>query len=316
MAYEIRRDERLADGLRRNCQRQVDLALAFARGEKETEDSPVHETRKHLKKARAVLHLVRKEIGRELYKRQDHCLRDVGRLISEVRDAEVRLDTVRQLQGLNGRGGQRKYRKLEEMLCLELENFVVAFAEWHVQAIPMLEAVREKFEAWPVDDYDNAQLCDVIQGSYKIARRALAVAKVKRTSECFHEFRTATKRLGSQLRLIRPVNPVVLGSLEAELKALGDLLGRAHDLSFLGQRLQSEHGKKIGKETHEILAVIEASVSDLQRGAADLAERFFAQRPRDFGSRIADWLEKWSECKNRSLAEELVSEVSQAAAPA
>jgi hypothetical protein len=33
------------------------------------------------------------------------------------------------------------------------------------------------------------------------------------------------------------------------------------------------------REGHELLAVIEASQSDLQRGAGDLAERFYSERP-------------------------------------
>ena len=92
--------------MRRICRKQIECALAIAKGEKETDDTPVHETRKHLKKARAALRLVRKEIGRGLFRQQDHCLRDVGRLISEIRDAEVRLQTVRQLQGIKQRRGR------------------------------------------------------------------------------------------------------------------------------------------------------------------------------------------------------------------
>jgi CHAD domain-containing protein len=308
MSYELKRDEKLAEGLRRVCRKQVGLALAFACGEKETDDSPVHETRKHLKKARAALRLVKKEIGRGLYQRQNHCLRDVGRLISEVRDAEVRLQTVRQLQGLT-RGKHRKYRKLEEMLLLEMENFVVAFAEWHAQAIPILELVQTEIEAWPVEQYDRDQLCCSIQRSYKCAREALAEAKSKGTAECFHEFRNQIKSLGYQLRIIRPINPVVLDNLGVELRSLGDLLGRAHDLSFLGDRLRHEHGQ-FERESHELMAMIEASSSDLQRGAADLAERFFAERPRDFGRRISGWLEDWAEAESPSVAEELLSESS------
>src|SRR5438876_12383281 len=138
MSYELRHEECLGDGLRRICRKQVELALAFTRGEKETDDTPVHETRKHLKKARAALQLVKKEIGRGLFKKQDRCLRDVGRLISEIRDAEVRLQTVRQLQGITQRRGRATYAKLEGMLMLELENFMAAFAEWQTQALPML----------------------------------------------------------------------------------------------------------------------------------------------------------------------------------
>ena len=60
------------------------------------------------------------------------------------------------------------------------------------------------------------------------------------------------------------------------------------------------------REGHKLLAVIEVSQEDLQRGAAELAEHFFAERPRDFGDRIASWLENWESEIAPSLAEALV----------
>jgi CHAD domain-containing protein len=308
MSYELRRDEKLGEGLRRICHKQVELALAFARGEKETNDTPVHETRKHLKKARAALRLVRKEIGRGLFKKQDRCLRDVGRLLSEIRDAEVRLQTVRQLQEITQHRKRRNYRKVEEMLVLELENFVAAFAEWQVQTIPMLEAICEDVHNWPVEQYDCKQLRRAVQRTYKCGRNALSKAKANPTPENFHTFRSVAKQLWYQLRIVRPVNPVVLVNVTDELSALGDLLGRAHDLSFLGDRLRRERGDaRLEREGHELLALIETSGSDLYRAAAELAERFFAERPRDFGCRMAAWLNDWVDEKQPSLAGELAS---------
>ena len=111
MSYQLRHDETPGDALRRICRKQIDLAIAIAAGEKEAKDTPVHETRKHLKKRAAALWLVRKEIGRGLFRQQDHCLRDVGRLISEIRDAEVRLQTVRQLQGITRRHQRQQLPK-------------------------------------------------------------------------------------------------------------------------------------------------------------------------------------------------------------
>jgi hypothetical protein len=52
--------------------------------------------------------------------------------------------------------------------------------------------------------------------------------------------------------------------------------------------------------------VIEVSEGDLQRGAAELAEHFFAERPRDFGARVASWLKDWENENAPSLAEALV----------
>jgi CHAD domain-containing protein len=307
MSYRLQRNEAPGEGVRRICLRQVELALAIATGRKETEDTPVHETRKHLKKARAALRLVRREIGRGLFKRQDDRLRDIGRMISELRDAEVRLQTVRQLQSVTPRQ-RRSYQKVEETLMHELENFVAAFADWQTQTIPFFERLYDEIDGWPVDQFDFIQLQRSVQATYKRGRDALAAAKRAGTAESFHNFRKEAKQLWYQLRILRPVNPVVLKTLADELGSLGDLLGRAHDLDFLGERMRQEADQNTWKrESHELLAVIEASQSDLQRGAGDLAERFYAERPRDFGARVVAWLDAWVAVESPSVADALVN---------
>src|SRR6201984_2956924 len=307
MSYQLKHRETLGENVRRICRQQIEGAIAIAKGDKKPNDTPVHETRKHLKKTRAALRLVRKEIGRGLFKQQDRCLRDVGRLTSEIRDAEVRLQTVRQLQEVPQRHGRSTYGKLEVMLAMELENFIAAFAEWQTQAVPLLEQASSGIDHWTLDQFNSKQPCDAVQGSYKRARKALAKATANPTTENFHAFRSRAKTLWYQLRVLRPINPVVLKTLSDDLRSLGDLLGRAHDLSFLGDRLRRNDQKsEWEREGHKLLAVIEVSQGDLQRGAAELAEHFFAERPRDFGDRIADWLKDWENETSPSLATEFV----------
>ena len=118
MSYQLRKEETFGDGVRRICRKQIEAAIAVTTGEKKSSDTPVHEVRKHLKKARAALRLVRKEIGAGLFREQDRCLRDVGRLTSDIRDAEVRLQTVRELQGVTQRRRRGAYPKLDSMLRL------------------------------------------------------------------------------------------------------------------------------------------------------------------------------------------------------
>ena len=318
MSYQLKHGQTLGDNLRRICRQQIEAAIAVAAGDKRTRDTPVHTTRKHLKKARAALRLVRKEVGRGLFRDQDHCLRDVGRLTSEIRDAEVRLATVRDLQGLTQRRGRGNYARLESMLALELENFMAAFAEWQAQAMPMLERACANIDCWPLDQFSCKQLRCAVQRSYKDARRALKSAEGTPTAENFHRFRKKAKRLWYELRILRPVNPVVLKNLSDDLRAQGNLLGRAHDLSFLSDRLRGKDGSNTGRnrrdelsawerEGHKLLAVIEVSQGDLQRAAAELAEHFFAERPRDFGARVASWLEDWENKTSPSTAEALVT---------
>jgi CHAD domain-containing protein len=308
MSYELRQDETLGDNLRRICRKQIEGAITIATGEKKTDDTPVHEMRKHLKKARGALRLVGKEIGRGLFRQQDRLLRNVSRLTSEIRDAEVRLQTVQQLQGITQRRGRADYERLEAMLMLELENFMAAFAEWQKQAVPMLERAHGVVDCWPLDQFSYKQLRRAVQGAYKRARRALRNAEANPTAKSFHQFRTKAKTLWYQLRILRPINPVVLKNLSDDLHSLNDLLGRAHDLSFLGERLRREDQRSgWQREGHKLLAVIEVSQGDLQRGAAELAEHFFAERPRDFGARVGGWLEEWKKENSPSLAKALVT---------
>ena len=308
MSYQLRHGETLGDNLRRICSRQIDGAIAITKGEVQIDDTPVHKMRKHLKKARAALRLVRKEVGRGLFWEQDRCLRDVGRLTSEIRDAEVRLQTVRQLQEVTQGYRSSSYAKLEAMLTLELENFVAAFAERQIHAVPILEQAGSAVDHWTLDQFDCQKLRRAVQDSYKQARNALAKGTAKPTVENFHVFRTKAKRLWYQLRILRPVNPVVLKALSDDLRSLGNLLGRAHDMSFLGDRLRNGNGNSNGqREGHELLTVIEVSQADLQRGAAELAKHFFAERPRDFGSRVASRLQEWEGNSSHSLAEALIT---------
>ncbi|PYK01095.1 MAG: hypothetical protein DME63_10195, partial [Verrucomicrobia bacterium] len=188
-----------------------------------------------------------------------------------------------------------------------LENFMAAFAEWQTQAVPMLERAQANVDTWPLDQFSCKQLRCAVQRTYKGARKALARAEAAPTTENFHRFRTKAKRLWYELRILRPINPVVLKNLSDDLRAMANLLGRAHDLSFLGDRLRGGDQKsEWEREGHKLLAVIEVSQGDLQRGAAELAEHFFAERPRDFGDRIASWLENWESEIAPSLAEALV----------
>jgi hypothetical protein len=105
--------------------------------------------------------------------------------------------------------------------------------------------------------------------------------------------------------------------LSDDLRALGNLLGRAHDLSFLSDRLRRKDRSTDGRirrgeqsawerEGHKLLALIEVSQEDLQRGAAELAEHFFAERPRDFGARLASWVKDWENETSPSIPEALV----------
>jgi CHAD domain-containing protein len=296
MSYELRQDEMLGDGIRRIVSHQIENAIKASKVEQNGKGSPVHETRKHLKKARAALHLVSGEIDRDAWKRADRCLKKVGQLISEVRDAEVRLETVRELRDF-ARGKKRSFQETEELLAFELDSFLAAFSEWPREAeeqLQTLNCIRE----WPLDELSCKRLRRNVQKTYQRGRKALRKAIEGTTTKRLHTFRKRAKELWYQLRLLRPLAPAVFKELNDELKSIGQYLGQIHDLAFVAARLASigparKQGERILK------ALIEARATELEQTAVALGERFYAERPNRFARRISEYFSEWETMKVR-----------------
>ena len=306
MNYELHVDQSLGKNVRRIFRGQIDGALAVARGTAEPDDTPVHSMRKHLKKARAILQLVRKEIGRAAFRRQDRRLRDVGRFMTEIRDAEVRLQTMRQLEDVT-QHHYRSYQKIERLLAAELENFVAAFDGWEDQSVALLDKARAATRKWPVGKYTSRRLRRAVQRTYKHTGDALAKAKSEPLARNLHALRKEVKLLGYQMRILRPLNPIVVSALSGELTQLGHLLGRVHDLTFLAEWLRCQRSESHwGKQDDALLAVIETSETELQRDGIEIAERFLAEDRAKFGARIAKWIDKWPRTRANPAAEALI----------
>ena len=301
MSYELKADETLGDGIRRVICRQIENAISASKAKPNGAGSPVHETRKHLKKARAALRLVRGEISRDKWKREDRCLKKVGQLISDVRDAEVRLQTVRQLREF-ARGKKRSFDETEELLAFELDSFLAAFSEWPQEAEERLCQTLERIQEWPLDKLSCRRLRENVQGTYKRGRQVLKIAIKKSTPKNLHRFRKRAKEHWYQLRLLRPLAPKVFRELSDDLKTLGDYLGQVHDLAFVAQRLSSIGPAQ--KQGERILnAIVDSRANELQYTAIALGERFYAERPRRFGRRISRYFADWEAAKVRRAAD-------------
>ena len=81
-----------------------------------------------------------RSVGKNCHAQEDRCVREIGRLVSDLRDAQVRLQTFIELRD---KASKKKRRQLfphtEELLLLERESFSAAFAGWQRQAIPQLK---------------------------------------------------------------------------------------------------------------------------------------------------------------------------------
>ena len=99
-AFRLGGGEFLGAGLQRLSLEQLDFAIVALTTQRI--DIGIHEARKAFRRVRALLRLVRDEIGYPVYRAENVALRDLGRLIGGSRDATVMVETVIGLETLYG----------------------------------------------------------------------------------------------------------------------------------------------------------------------------------------------------------------------
>src|SRR4029078_3322677 len=243
MGFCLKLREPLSQGLKRVFCEQIDAALHLCQHPTKQRGVTVHEVRKHLKKLRAAMRLAVSGVGKNCHAQEDRCVRNIGRLVSDLRDAQVRLQTFLQLRDKAAKHSeQQRFPRTEELLVLERESFSAAFAGWQKEAIPQLENVKTRLMAWPVDGLNWNQICGAVCKISRRGQRALAKTIADPDAENFHAWRKRVKDVWYQLRILQPLNRTVLEGMAHDAEVLGELLGSENELDFLQRRLERESG--------------------------------------------------------------------------
>ncbi len=294
MGFKLKLREPLPDGLKRVFREQIESALELCRHPAKQRGVTVHEVRKHLKKVRAAMRLAIPEVGKNRHTREDRCVRKIGRLVSDLRDAQVRWQTLIQLRDETAKGPKDiPFRRIEELLSLERESFSAAFAGWQKQAIPQLERAEARLLQWPLEGLTWKQICGAVCKIYKRGQRGLAKTISDPDPEKFHAWRKRVKDLWYQLRILQPLNRVVLTEIAHDAEVLGELLGREHDFDFLWTRLETETGDEaLGDELARVESLIRKRGKRLRTNALELGRRFYAEPAKAFAKRISIFVGK------------------------
>ena len=294
MGFRLKLREPLPDGLKRVFREQIESALELCRHPARQRGITVHEVRKHLKKLRAAMCLAIPEVGKDRHTREDRCVRKIGRLVSDLRDAQVRLQTLIQLRDETAKGAKdTPFPRIEELLSLERESFSAAFAGWQKQAIPQLERVEARLLKWPLQGLTWKQVCGAVGKIYKRGQRGLAKTIHEPEPERFHAWRKRVKDIWYQLRILQPLNRVVLTEMAHDAEVLGELLGREHDLNFLWARLEKESSDEaLRNELAQLEKLIRKRGKRLRTNALELGRRFYAEPAKAFAKRISIFVGK------------------------
>lgn len=290
--FKLRRKESEAEGIRRVAHERIEDATGLLRDQEADPVEAVHEARKDMKKLRSTLKLVRPAIGDDAYQRENGRFRDAGRALCDVRDAQVRAET---LDALAERfaddpppGGWWTVRALivgeEQPDGEQLETL-------RDRTAAEIEGADDEVEDWKLKGDGFDLLRPGIKRAYARGRKRFREARSDPTDANLHEFRKRSKDLWYQLRLVRRGWPEVIATTADEAHELSDRLGDDHDLVVLGADLE-RGAPKLTADQHDHLAqVIGQRRKQLQQEAFAYAERIFAEKPKRFTKRIEAYWE-------------------------
>lgn len=299
MAFRLKDGESVRKGIRRLARRQLEGALDDLRSGG-GRDEAVHDARKRFKRVRAALRLVRDELGENAYRRENTCLRDAGRPLTEVRDAAVLLEALDKLaehfadrakaRAFDGvRKGLQAHRKAVRKRVLKEEDALASVTEAVAGDLDRLPDWDIGHKGWPA-------LRRGLKRVYKQGYRAADTALTDPTTENLHEWRKQAKYLWHQLQILEPLWPGLLDELGNQFHQLTQLLGDEHDLAVLRETTAAGPETFGGDGALEMLfALIDRRREELREEGFLLGRRLYCDRPRVFTARMKSYWKAWKE---------------------
>ena len=299
MSFELKDDESLPDGIHRMAKKQLEQIQEHVGGStRSSSDEIVHESRKCLKKVRALLRLVRPAIRKKTYRAENRALRDAAKPLTEVRDTRVLIDTFDKVVGERGWRGARgslaamrrelvRHQREVRARVLEEEHAFTVVASAAAKALKRLDTWAEVPDRW-------SSVGDGMEKVYRRGRQALANVQQTPTVEHLHEWRKHAKYLRYQLDILRQLQPTVLTLLARKVDRLCDLLGDDHDLAVLRREVAGDPERFGGTERLEpLLARIDRRRTRLEHDAVVLGRRVFRDPPQAFERSLRGYWKEW-----------------------
>lgn len=279
MAYRLhRKDRSIEKAVRRIAREQIGKALN-AIEDCEDPAEPVHDIRKHCKKLRGLLRLVRGDFAG--YAQENAAFRDIAARLAGPRTAEVTLTIFDRLRDdMNGTAKGKAladYRAfLAEALTPDTPADTKAAALDECRAL--LEAAAQRARKWHLDDDGWSAIRGGLARSYtrgfdRFARLSADVSNDPSAS-ALHDARKDLKDHWYHTRLLENLDPAKMRARARIAHRLTEAMGDHHDLSGFESALNAA-GDPRHEELREILLVL------ARRDRAILEERM-----RELGAKL------------------------------
>ena len=289
MSFELHGRKYLQDALIKIARRELRKTVrALTTSDETAFESVIHESRKRIKKVRAVAAFL-EQAGAKLPRKDYRRLKSAAQALSRLRDSTVIVESLDRVR--------RRYPKqLSEHTFGILRRSLIHARQQQlarakrdgvmVEAAAQLTKTRKSAKAWASPSIRISEMVDIVSVSYRRSRTAMKHARTTRQSATLHRWRKEVKTLWYQMRLARPLIEGV-APLIADLKRLETVLGDDHNLVVLGATLRGCRDlQSMRQQLRKIEALAVRMRDSLRRRAFAVGRRVHRRKPKAF----ARWL--------------------------
>ncbi len=226
MEFQVQAQLDMASNIRTQLLDLVELAIDYLQDYQASPEISVHQARVSFKRSRTLLRLVKEDIGKQAFAEFNGLLRDIGRSLSEQRDAHVICTKMKALLLQLELHGTTNNRICSDKISADdIETVNTALHQLSIFRAQILSL-----------EFTQPGFSLVRQGSIDLfnrEKRAFAVALKTGRDDDFHDWRKAAKHLYYWSCLLQPSWPGHLAGIERDLLELTRFLGRDHDYVLL-----------------------------------------------------------------------------------
>ena len=295
MKFTLIPEEAPSHSLRRIAVEQIEGAISQLQRSDDLNEA-IHEARKHFKRVRALLRLARGSLPAETYLSENQYFRDLGRLLSPVRDSAVYIETLDQIRNSSRiLVAEEAFLHLRERMENEHRAVLNEFAQDEQRQkslIASLQNARLRVTNWRFIESEFFLFKEGLQRIYGRGRDERATAYSRPTTESFHAWRKRVKYLWYHMQILQPLWPAQLKAMERECDRLADVLGDEHDLAVLMETPSVKELLAVRSVSAELLrSTVFQERERLRRTAIPLAQRIYGESAGRFVARIEEyWL--------------------------
>jgi CHAD domain-containing protein len=255
-----------------------------------------------MKRIRAILRMIRDEIGYSSYYRENTFYRDLSRKLSDIRNFKVLSESIKMLQqDLSNTIPQEVFVSLDEELGRQrdmVKGGKAGLSQFLKEVAGEVEMARNRINDFPIRHNDFRAFEGGLLRIYSQGKKFLMEAKQDPSPVLLHDLRKRLKYFWYQVEILHPIFPGPMKAYASTLEAIGENLGIYNDLQVLQEFLGESNIIPDQKIIETLQEACLARQAMLLYNILPLADIAYSEKPAAMVKRLGSYWKIYAKSEN------------------